>query len=342
MIKKSLAVKYRPKEFEDVCEQKAVIETFKYLIDHNDFPNSALLCGSAGTGKTTCARIIANKINKGRGRPIEIDAASNNGVDNVRSIIEQSKLRSLDSEYKVFIIDECHALTIQSWQAFLKQLEEPNNRTLYLFCTTDPQKIPATILSRVQRFDFCRITYDTIVKRLKYIMDSEIADGEPYEYDMDAIKYIAKIADGGMRDAITTMDKCLGLNGKLTIQNVIESIGVQNYDSLFTFIKGLLQKDIRSNLEFVNQIYLNGQDIRQFVAQVLQFTVDLCKYRLLKSFDYIKIPQTFEPQLRFITDSEYVAIKKIMIQMIEVKSNIKWETEPKLYLEAELFKMCEG
>lgn len=339
MAKKSLAVRYRPKTFSDVCEQGEVIKIFEYCLHNNCFPNSALLCGSAGTGKTSLARIIANELNKGNGTPIELDAASNNGVDDVRNIIEQSKYRSLDAEYKIFIIDECHSLSNNAWQAFLKLLEEPNSKTIFLFCTTDPQKIPATILSRVQRFDFTRITYGTIVKRLKHILEEEIKLGERITYEINAVEYIAKLASGGMRDAITMMDKCLGYDGNLTVPNVIASLGIQDYSVMFDFTNFLLDGEEEHALKLINDIYLKGQDIKQFISNYVQFLMDLCKYRILKSYEYIQIPDTYGKSLNY-SDNDYKYIRYFLKSIINLKSFVKWEQSPKLYLEAEILKLC--
>lgn len=173
MATKSLAVKYRPVTFDDVSEQNSIKIILKQQLETGETKNAYLFCGGAGTGKTTCARIFANEINEYLGNPIEMDAASNNSVDDVREIIQQAKTKSLDSEYKVFIIDECHALSNTAWQAMLKLIEEPPAKSIFIFCTTDPNRIPKTILSRVQRYDFQRISHQGIVNRLKYILDTE-------------------------------------------------------------------------------------------------------------------------------------------------------------------------
>lgn len=171
--RKSLAIKYRPRTFDDVVEQNSIKIILQQQIAEGSFKSAYLFVGGAGTGKTTCARIFANDINKGEGNPIELDAASNNGVDDVREIIQQAKTKSLDSEYKIFIIDECHALSNSAWQAMLKIIEEPPAKSIFIFCTTNPERIPKTILSRVQRYDFNRISTEGIVNRLKYILEQE-------------------------------------------------------------------------------------------------------------------------------------------------------------------------
>lgn len=170
---KTLAVKYRPKTWDEVSEQSSTKIILQQQLESGEVKNAYLFCGPAGCGKTTCARIFANDINKGEGNPIELDAASNNGVDDVRNIIQQAKTKSINSEYKIFIIDECHALSNSAWQAMLKIIEEPPAKSIFIMCTTDPERIPKTILSRVQRYTFSRISTEGIVKRLKEILGRE-------------------------------------------------------------------------------------------------------------------------------------------------------------------------
>ena len=173
MAVKTLAVKYRPKTWDEVTEQGSTKIILQQQLESGEVKNAYLFCGPAGCGKTTCARIFANDINKGMGNPIELDAASNNGVDDVRNIIQQAKTKSINSEYKIFIIDECHALSNSAWQAMLRIIEEPPAKSIFIFCTTNPERIPKTILSRVQRYTFSRISTEGIVNRLKYILEQE-------------------------------------------------------------------------------------------------------------------------------------------------------------------------
>lgn len=302
-----LANKYRPKKFEDVSEQGAIKTIIENQIKSNDIRNAYLFCGGAGTGKTTCARIVAGMINEGQGNPIELDAASNNSVDDVRRIITDSKFKSMDSKYKIYIIDECHSLSNAAWQAMLKLLEEPPKSTVFIFCTTDPQKIPGTILSRVQRYNFQRISKEGIIKRLKFIIDSEneemadkagndFAPGEWEQnailYEDEAIDYIAKQAQGGMRDAITTLDKCLQYNNNLSLQNVVTvlSSGVTPYE-LFDFTVLLLNKDSKKALDMLNSFFMSGIDMNLLLNMYFEFLLNIQKYLVLGDKSVANLPE---------------------------------------------------
>ena len=189
----NLASKYRPSDLSEVTEQSVVVDIVRNICNSKDITNrNFLFIGPAGCGKTTTARIIANALNDGKGEPIEIDAASHSGVDSVREIITQMRSYPLGSKYKVFIIDECHSLSQQSWQALLKTLEEQPAKTVTCLCTTNPEKIPATILSRVQTFQLSKISLEGIYNRLKYIIEQENNEGAGITYKDDALLFIAK------------------------------------------------------------------------------------------------------------------------------------------------------
>ena len=342
---RALATKYRPTTFDDVVEQGSIKIILQEQINTNTIKNGYLFCGGAGTGKTTCARIFANEINKGQGLPIEMDAASNNSVEDVRNIIAQAQTKSLDSEYKIFIIDEAHSLSNSAWQAMLKTLEEPPAKSIFIFCTTDPQKIPKTILSRVQRYDFQRISQKGIVHRLDWIVTQEIKEGNLSEgdhQDLDAVEYIAKLADGGMRDAITLMDKCLSYSEDLTVENVVKALGVANYDVMFSLVNSLIELKTKSMLEQIDAIYKSGIDIKQFIKTFTEFVLDICKYGLTKDFELLKIPNTYKSELDSYGDYEFIMVKKLLDVLISLNAEIKWDTSPKYSIEAKLFIFSEA
>lgn len=332
MGKTSLAVKYRPTKWSDVCEQKAIVVTLKNQIETNHIVHGLLFCGGAGTGKTTSARIYANELNKGQGQPIELDAASNNSVENIRDIIVNARSKSIYSEYKVFILDEVHALSSSAWQAMLKILEEPPEKVVFILCTTNPEKIPSTIMSRVQRYDFKRISYSGIVDRLKYILDSEVKDGMEYTWTDDALSYIAKISAGGLRDAITLLDKCLSYSKNLTVDSVVNALGITGYDDMFELLKVILNKDTGSLIKQINTIYMNGIDLKQYMRQFANFVLDVCKYQITRSFLYVQIPNTYEIKLNSISDN----LNDLLETLVKLNSELKYDVTPKETIESVL------
>lgn len=335
---RALATKYRPMSFEDVTEQNAIKVILQEQIDSHSVKNGYLFVGSAGTGKTTCARIFAKEINKGEGVPIEMDAASNNSVEDVRSIIAQAQTKSLDSEYKIFIIDEAHSLSNSAWQAMLKTLEEPPAKSIFIFATTDPQKIPKTILSRVQRYDFQRISQKGIVDRLEKILNLEYGRKT---FLKEPIEYIAKLADGGMRDAITLMDKCLSYSTDLTVENVVKALGVANYDVMFSLLDSLIESKTTLCLEQVDSIYKSGIEMKQFVKTFTEFVLDVCKYGLTKEFSLIKIPNIYKSSLDTYGDYEFDRAKALLKVLIDLSASIKWETNPRYVIDATFFTFSE-
>lgn len=342
MAQQTLAVKYRPKVFEDVTEQGYIKDILRNQINNDEIKNAYLFCGGAGTGKTTTARIFANEINEGQGNPVEVDAASNNGVEQVRTIIDDAKFKALDSKYKVYIMDECHMLSTGAWNAMLKLLEEPPKTTIFILCTTDPQKIPATILSRVQRYDFQRISFEGIVKRLEYIIEKENEEfskslGEPFQnilYEKEALEYIAKIADGGMRDAISLLDKCLSFNTNLTVKNVVNILGVSDYNSLNKLLDLILNKNSKEIITLIEEIYRSGKDLKQFIKQFINFLLDVNKYVIYNSYEYIQIPNTID--LKPYVNVEINYLLDILDGIIKLNTAIKYEANPKILIESNL------
>lgn len=336
---KSLAVKYRPKSWSEVSEQDSVCKILNNQIDTNTIRNGYLFCGGAGTGKTTCARIFADQINKGQGAPIELDAASNNSVEDIRKLIEQAQTQSLDSEYKTFIIDECHSLSNQAWQAMLKTLEEPPAKSVFIFCTTNPEKIPATILSRVQRFNFQRISQDGVVKRLDYILEQEIKENDNIQYQMSAIELIAKIADGGMRDAITLMDKCLSYSEILSVENVINALGIADYDTMLKLTEVVNAKDVKEIITILNNVYSSGIDLRQFIKNYFEFILDANIYSVTGNEDMVKLPDRIIRKLESSLNSEIYF--DLLEFLVDLQGKIKWAQNVKAVVISEFMLFVE-
>ena len=343
---RALALKYRPRTFDDVVEQESIRAILTEQIASRTFKHAYLFCGPAGCGKTTAARIFANDLNSGKGNPIELDAASRNGVDDVREIIDNAKRKSLDSEFKIYIIDECHMLSIGAWNAMLKLLEEPPTGTIFIMCTTDPQKIPATILSRVQRYDFSKISLDNIVARLEYIVLRENEDmameggpDEAIEATSEALEYIAKMAEGGMRDAITMMDKCLSLSFELTLENIVQALGTVDYDVHFELLYMMAVGNPHGAISVVEQTYNSGKDIKQFIKQYQYFVLDVLKFKLFGSFQYISIPNINEYETK-MTDEDYDMLLKILDWARQLNADIKWESNAKAFIEASIVLFC--
>lgn len=307
------------------------------------------------THNTTSARIFAKEINNFKGRVIEIDAASHNSVEDVRRIIEDARTLSLDSEYKVFLIDECHMISNAGWNAALKLLEEPPKKSILVFCTTDPQKIPATILSRVQRFNFQKISQDGIINRLKYIIESEnkeicesrgndFVEGEDtllITYEDSALEYIAKQADGGMRDSITLLDKCISYNKSLTLQNVLSALGSVDYTDMFNLTDALNKMDGKTVIEIIETIHSTGLDLKQFVKMYSYFLLDLCKYELFGNFQFLQMPSIYDSKLKTYTPDDFVFIRQLFDVVLKLNKDIQWETVPKPMIESCLLPLCQ-
>lgn len=346
MAEQTLAVKYRPKTFDDVVEQVNIKIILEEQLKEGSIKNAYLFTGGAGTGKTTCARIFANEINHGEGNPIEMDAASHNGVEDVRAIIQQAKTKSIDSEYKVFIIDECHSISNTGWQAFLKIIEEPPAKSIFIFCTTDPQKIPKTILSRVQRYDFQRISQQGICRRLELIYQTETVENN-WDVNLDykdALEYIAKIADGGMRDAISMLDKCLAYSPELTLQNVVDVLGTADYDDMITLTDDIIEGQTKDVMAIIEQFHLSGKDLKQFIKTYLQFLLDVQKVSIGCDWQYINIPRlsTYTEWMESMSDYEFDVCLRLMELMMRINNEVKYSSSVKYDLEAYLVQFMGG
>lgn len=343
MSNQTLATKWRPKDWDSLVEQSYIKTILENQIETNSIKNTYLFVGSAGTGKTTSARIFANKINEGKGNPIEVDGASNNGIDQVRTIIEDAKFKPLDSKYKVYIIDECHAISNAGWQALLKLLEEPPKTTIFILCTTELNKVPDTIKSRCQIFTFNKISQEGIVSRLKYIIKQENLDcvDEYYiDYQEEALNYISKVSEGGMRTAISNMEKCLGYSNNLTIENVVKALGISDYENLDRLLTNILNKDATQSIAVIENIYSQGKDLKLFVKQFIQFVLDASKYQIYNSYEYIQIPNTID--IKAYAYYEYNNLLVVLDEIIELSNQIKYEQNPKVLIESKILLLCRG
>lgn len=336
-MSKSLSTKYRPKDFESVCGQSSIVKILQRQIQLKDYKHAYLFTGSTGIGKTTLCRILASKINGDLSGVEEIDGASNNGIDNIRNIIKAAQERSVSSEYKIFIIDECHALTNQSWQALLKCIEEPPQYTIFMFCTTDAQKIPSTIINRCQRYNLSKISDEKIYNRLKYICEQE----HFINYE-ETIRYISKTCNGGLRDAISTLEKVSSYSTEFNIETTLEILGSYSYDTLFNLVNNIIDSKQDLVLKTISSIYYNGDDLKVFVDKFLSFCLEITKYCLFKDIKMIEIPNSFEQALNssinFNTPEKYYMI--LVDKLLELKNLIKSDNNIKTTIEAYFLRMC--
>lgn len=333
----SLAVKYRPQKFEDVCSQESIIKILQKQLETKTFKNAYLFSGASGCGKTTIARLFALELNQHQGVPIEIDGASNNGVDNVRNIISSASERSLDSKYKVFIIDEAQGLSNSAWQAFLKCIEEPPEYTVFIFCTTDPQKIPATILNRVMRFNFCRIGANIVKDRLGYICKAE-----GFTNYTETCDYIAKICNGGMRDAISLLEKVADYSRDLNINYALEALGNYSYNTMFSLVNAIIDGDEKTVISIVEQFYNMGNDLSLFINQFLTFCLDIDKFAIFGDADMTTIPSIYISELERCINFDGVTnyYSYLINKLLELKNSIKYDMNLKSTIEVGLLSIA--
>lgn len=328
----SLAVKYRPRDFDDgVCGQDSVVKILKKQIELKDYKHCYIFCGSSGCGKTTLARILASKINGSLDGLEEMDAASNNGVENVRNIVKSAQERSISSKYKIFLIDECHALTSAAWQAFLKCIEEPPEYTIFMFCTTDPEKIPQTIINRCQRYNISKISSDLISNRLSYICRCE-----GYTNFEETVEYLAKISNGGMRDAIALLEKVASYDIDMSIDKAMNALGTYSYQMFFKLVNDIIDCKQDEVLKTISSIYYEGKDLKLFVEQFFSFCLDVTKYCLFKTTDLLEIPASQEEALKLSTNFENAEKYYMVIvdKLLSLKNSIKNDSSPRTTVEA--------
>lgn len=352
--------KFRPQEFEDVKGQEHIVTTLKNQIKADRIGHAYLFCGTRGTGKTTVAKIFAKAVNCEHpvdGSPcgkcpacqgiaagtsmnvIEIDAASNNGVDNIRQIREEVSYRPTEGKYKVYIIDEVHMLSAGAFNALLKTLEEPPAYVIFILATTEAHKIPITILSRCQRYDFHRISIDTITDRLAELMRTEQVDVEER-----ALRYVAKAGDGSMRDALSLLDQCIAfhLGEKLTYENVLEVLGAVDTEVFSALLRQVLAKDVTGAIRTVDHLVDQGRELGQMVND---FTWYMRNLLLIQSADDMEeVLDMSADHLAVLKEEAQMVEPETLIRYIrifsELSSQIRYAAQKRILLEIAIIKLC--
>lgn len=353
--------KFRPQIFSDVKGQDHIVTTLKNQLKSDRVGHAYLFCGTRGTGKTTIAKIFARSVNcenSEDGNPccecemckeiaagrsmnvIEIDAASNNGVDNIREIVDEVSYSPSKGKYKVYIIDEVHMLSTGAFNALLKTLEEPPAYVIFILATTEVHKIPVTILSRCQRYDFKRISIETITDRLKELMDTENASCEE-----KALRYIARVADGSMRDALSLLDQCIAFHygETLTYDKVLDILGAVDTDVFSELLRLLIKKDIIGSIDLLEQLIMQGRELNQFISE---FTWYLRNLLLAKTSDHLEdvIDMSSENLNHLKEEAQMLETEQIMrfIRIFsELSDQIKYASQKRILFEMTLIKVCK-
>ena len=353
--------KFRPNTFEDVKGQEHIVTTLKNQIQAERIGHAFLFCGTRGTGKTTVAKILARAVNCEHpidGSPcnecetckailagtsmnvIEIDAASNNGVDNIREIREEVAYRPTQGKYKVYIIDEVHMLSTGAFNALLKTLEEPPSYVIFILATTEAHKIPVTILSRCQRYDFHRISIDTIAGRLRELMDKEGVQAEE-----KALRYVAKAGDGSMRDALSLLDQCIAfyLGQELTYDKVLEILGTVDTEVFSKLLRQVLAGNVTGCIHMLEELIAGGKELTQFVAD---FTWYMRNLLLVKtSADAEDVLDVSSENLKALKEESQMVDADTLMRYIrvlsELSNQLRYAAQKRVMVEIGLIKLCK-
>jgi DNA polymerase-3 subunit gamma/tau len=357
---KALYRVYRPKNFSDVIGQEHIVRTLKNQIENNNVGHAYLFCGTRGTGKTSTAKIFSRAVNctnLHNDEPcnecencreiledktmdvVEIDAASNNSVDDIRELRENVKYSPAKSKYKVYIIDEVHMLSQGAFNALLKTLEEPPSYVIFILATTEPHKIPATILSRCQRFDFKRVTVKDISSRMRYICEKE-----GIEADEKALNLIARNSQGALRDALSILDQCISFEGnKISYNDVIELLGSVNIEQLFDLAESIIKEDTRKSLQILNDFIIWGKDVRNLVNDLIDHFRNLMVCKISNDLDeIISLPEEtidlLKQQAETIDTNNLIRILNILS---EAQDGMKISSNPRVLMEVTMMKIAQ-
>ena len=353
MAYQALYRKWRPQKFDDMVGQTAVTKTLKNAIIHHKTSHAYLFTGPRGTGKTSAAKIFAkaiNCLNPQDGEPcnecllckgitegtigdvIEIDAASNNGVEEIRDIRDKARYAPTQATYKVYIIDEVHMLSTGAFNALLKTLEEPPKNVIFILATTEPHKIPATIISRTQRFDFRRITNDEIIQRLRYILEQE-----EIAYEEEALSVIARCANGGMRDALSLLDQVISFSDdKVSFEQAIQVSGSLTDNLMIEFVRLLTQQQAQAALLQLQDLLLLGKEASRLIEEWLEFSRDLLVAKQIG--DMIGRSETF---IAFAKEVEEAFLYRFMDALNQTQQEMRFTTKPTISLEVFTIKMAQ-
>lgn len=353
MSYKALYRSYRPQTFGEVAGQEHIVTTLKNAIKENRISHAYLFAGPRGTGKTTVAKLLAKALNcTGENPPcdqcpnckaitvgehpdvIEIDAASNNGVDEVRDLIDKVKYAPINGKYKVYIIDEVHMMSTGAFNALLKTLEEPPAHIVFVLATTEPHKILPTIISRCQRFDFKKVENHDIISRLEYVLKSENK-----KYELPALESVAKLAEGGMRDALSILEQCLAYNNELTVESVNMVYGLLSMDNKISFIKQLLSKDIKGVLTSLDNMLSGSIDIKRLTFDLVDVLKDIIIYKNTQDVSILLVltQQDVDNLAPYILVEEAFEIIDILI---EASSHYSQSLDANTYFELAMLKIC--
>lgn len=357
---KALYRSYRPQNFEDVVGQEHIVRTLKNQIENNNVGHAYLFSGTRGTGKTSTAKIFARAVNCENSvdqEPcnecevcrdilndnvmdvVEIDAASNNSVDDIRELRENVKYSPAKAKYKVYIIDEVHMLSQGAFNALLKTLEEPPSYVIFILATTEPHKIPATILSRCQRFDFKRVTVKDMTARMKKICNEENIEAEE-----KALNLIARNSQGALRDALSILDQCISFSdNKIEYKDAVELLGTVNIEQLFEMAQSIIDQDTKKSLQILNEFVIWGKDIRNLINDLIDHFRNLMVCKVSTELDeIISLPEETIKQLKeqskIVDTNDLIRILNILS---ETQDNMKSSSNPRVLAEVTIMKTAQ-